>query len=63
MHASGASCRENADFCLNVIARSGSDEAIHSFIAWRKWIASLTLAMTVLWASALLSAVITREGG
>jgi hypothetical protein len=36
---------ENAKSYLNVIARSVSDEAIHSFLV-RQWIASLTLAMT-----------------
>jgi hypothetical protein len=38
--------RENADPFLYVIARSTCDEAIHTFFAAR-WIASLTLAMTV----------------
>jgi hypothetical protein len=51
-HDSGALRRENAKLHLAVIARSGSDEAIHSFFVAARWIASLALAMTVLIACA-----------
>src|ERR1700709_1043276 len=51
-HDSGALRRENAKLHLAVIARSGGDEAIHSFFVAARWIASLALAMTVLIACA-----------
>jgi hypothetical protein len=40
--------RENTSVCFDVIARSESDEAIHLSRLAVRWIASLTLAMTVL---------------
>jgi hypothetical protein len=51
-HNSGATRREIADVYLDVIAfhviaRSESDEAIHSCFSAAAWIASLALAMTV----------------
>ena len=45
MQNSGALRRGNADVYLNVIARSVSDEAIHSFFLVAQWIASVALAM------------------
>jgi hypothetical protein len=52
MDNSGVMRREIADayldvIALDVIARSESDEAIHSFFPTAGWIASLALAMTV----------------
>jgi hypothetical protein len=43
MQTSGGQRRENAKSCLNVIARSESDEAIHSCSCVATWIASLRL--------------------
>jgi hypothetical protein len=49
MHNSGDSRRGNAESYLNVIARSGSDEAIQlPYLRKESWIASLALAMTLL---------------
>ena len=44
---SGVTRRGDVRVCLNVIARSDSDEAIQSFFPVAVWIASLALAMTV----------------
>src|ERR1700730_25905 len=41
---SDAWCREIAEACLDVIARSESDEAIHSSLCAAKWIASRSLS-------------------
>jgi hypothetical protein len=51
------------DVFLDVIARSESDEAIHSSFLVARWIASLALAMTVWLFENSDTAVITRESG
>jgi hypothetical protein len=52
---------ENAKMCLEVIARSASDEAT-SFVPAARWIASLTLAMTVSTSRRPAKAVTTGSG-